>query len=100
MPNPPLLHLGDPIRWNHDLYARLSSRFDVRRSGGMPRAEFAAALRRGQFGEFVAVYRPFWSTGGEMGDWDEELMYVCGGRWMGGAEGGTMKLGKEAGKGN
>jgi hypothetical protein len=24
--------------------------------------------------ETLAIYRPFWNTGGEMGNWDEELM--------------------------
>jgi hypothetical protein len=33
------------------------------------------ALKQKKYGDFDAVYRPFWNTGGEMGNWDEELMY-------------------------
>ena len=42
----------------------------------MGRAEFITALKSNQFGDFVAMYRPFWNTGGEMGNWDDELMYT------------------------
>ncbi|KAL9081234.1 MAG: hypothetical protein Q9157_000209 [Trypethelium eluteriae] len=42
----------------------------------MPREEFKQALKNKEFGDFVAMYRPFWNTGGEMGNWDEELMYI------------------------
>lgn len=41
----------------------------------MNRAEFKKALQEKKFGDFVAMYRPFWNTGGEMGNWDDELMY-------------------------
>lgn len=40
----------------------------------MPRAEFIQALKNKTFGDFFAIYRPFWNTGGEMGNWDEELI--------------------------
>ncbi|KAJ8128440.1 hypothetical protein O1611_g5193 [Lasiodiplodia mahajangana] len=40
----------------------------------MARDDFKAALQSKAFGDFVAMYRPFWNTGGEMGNWDEELI--------------------------
>jgi len=74
MVKPIVLHLGDDIRWNHDLYSKLQDMFDVKRSYSMNREEFKQALRTKKFGDFVAIYRPFWNTGGEMGNWDDELM--------------------------
>jgi hypothetical protein len=73
---PILLHLGADIKWNHELYGELQSLFQIARSHSMDRELFKDALRTNKFGDFVAMYRPFWSTGGEMGNWDEELMYV------------------------
>ena len=69
-----ILHLGDDIKWNHALYAKLQDKFNIVRSYSMPREEFKQALNSKRFGDFVAMYRPFWNTGGEMGNWDEELM--------------------------
>lgn len=40
----------------------------------MGREEFKKALREKRWGDFVGMYRPFWNTGGEMGNWDEELI--------------------------
>jgi len=40
----------------------------------MSRPEFKQALQTKKFGDFVAMYRPFWNTGGEMGNWDDELI--------------------------
>jgi hypothetical protein len=71
---PTLLHLGADIRWNHTLYATLSQKFHIERSYSMPREDFKKALQERRWGDFVAMYRPFWNTGGEMGDWDRELM--------------------------
>jgi hypothetical protein len=73
---PTILHLGDDIRWNHELYATLQARFNIIRTYSTGRADFKAALKERKWGDFVAMYRPFWNTGGEMGNWDEELMYV------------------------
>jgi hypothetical protein len=73
---PTALHLGDDIRWNHELYAKLQEKFNIVRTYSMGREEFKQALREKRWGDFVAMYRPFWNTGGEMGNWDEELMYV------------------------
>lgn len=32
------------------------------------------ALKEKRWGEFSAIFRPFWGTGGEMGHWDKELV--------------------------
>ncbi|KAI1493644.1 D-isomer specific 2-hydroxyacid dehydrogenase [Biscogniauxia mediterranea] len=74
MAKPIVLHLGDDIRWNHEQYAAFQARFDVRRSYSMSRPDFIKALKDKTFGDFVAMYRPFWNTGGEMGNWDAELI--------------------------
>lgn len=71
---PGLLHCGDDVRWNHELYAQLQNKFDIKRSYSMGREEFKTALESKQFGDFYAIFRPFYSTGGEMGRWDQELM--------------------------
>lgn len=72
---PTILHLGDDIRWNHDLYATLAQNFTIIRTHSTDRPSFIAALEKKTWGDFVAMYRPFWNTGGEMGNWDAELMY-------------------------
>jgi len=74
MSKPIILHLGDDIKWNHSLYAKVLDKFEIRRSYSMPRAEFIAALKAREFGDFVGLFRPFWNTGGEMGNWDDELI--------------------------
>ncbi|KAH7262887.1 hypothetical protein BKA59DRAFT_464704 [Fusarium tricinctum] len=74
MSKPIVLQLGDDIKWNHDLYDEFKSQFEIKRSHSMSRAEFIQALKTKAFGDFVAMYRPFWNTGGEMGNWDEELI--------------------------
>ncbi len=38
------------------------------------RPEFMRALVEGRWGNFAAIFRPFWGSGGEMGRWDEELV--------------------------
>lgn len=74
MGKPIVLQLGDDIRWNHELYAKFKDQFEIRRSYSMSRPEFIRALKEKKFGDFSAMYRPFWNTGGEMGNWDEELI--------------------------
>ncbi|KAI0875489.1 D-isomer specific 2-hydroxyacid dehydrogenase [Hypoxylon argillaceum] len=74
MGKPIVLHLGDDIRWNHHAYTQFQLKFDVRRSYSMNRDAFKLALQTKKFGDFVAIYRPFWNTGGEMGNWDEEMI--------------------------
>ncbi len=74
MSKPIVLQLGDNVRWSHDIYAHFQAKFEVRRSYSMTRSEFLLALKKHAFGDFYAIYRPFWNTGGEMGNWDEELI--------------------------
>lgn len=73
---PVVLHIGDPIKYNPDTYAAFSSAFDVIRptAAERQRPEFIRALRERRWGDFAAIFRPFWSTGGEMGKWDAELI--------------------------
>ncbi|KAF1978951.1 hypothetical protein BU23DRAFT_549644 [Bimuria novae-zelandiae CBS 107.79] len=71
---PTILHLGDDIRWNHELYEELGRKFNIARSYSMGREEFKTALKERKWGDFVGMYRPFWNTGGEMGRWDRELI--------------------------
>ncbi|KAJ1329786.1 glyoxylate reductase [Microdochium nivale] len=73
---PIVLHLGDPVHFNPATYAAFTQLFHVVRPSTEERSRdaFAAALRERRWGEFSAVFRPFWSTGGEMGNWDRELV--------------------------
>jgi len=76
MSKPTLLYLGEPIKWNHDLYQTLCETFNVVRSESPTRDLFIQDLREGKYGDFSAMYRPDWNSGIEMGNWDSELMYV------------------------
>ncbi|KAK7757306.1 hypothetical protein SLS62_000856 [Diatrype stigma] len=73
---PRVLHIGDPIRYNPETWADFAARFDVVRpeAAERERAEFVRALRERRWGDFHAIYRPFWGSGGEMGHWDAELV--------------------------
>ncbi|KAI1111912.1 hypothetical protein F5Y14DRAFT_286465 [Nemania sp. NC0429] len=75
-PRPVVLHIGDPVKYNPETYAEFSALFDVVRPSAEERARpaFVAALRERRWGDFAAIFRPFWGTGGEMGDWDAELI--------------------------
>ncbi|KAH7020407.1 hypothetical protein EDB80DRAFT_702923 [Ilyonectria destructans] len=75
-PKPIVLHIGDPIKYNHELYKMLQEQFTVLRPSAeeRQRGPFLEALRQGKWGQFHAVMRPFWVTGGEMGRWDRELI--------------------------
>ncbi|KAG8423045.1 hypothetical protein J3459_009843 [Metarhizium acridum] len=75
-PKPRVLHLGDPIRFNPDTYDILSSQYEVVRPSAAERerAPFIQSLKEGKWGSFQAIFRPFWRTGGEMGQWDGELI--------------------------
>jgi hypothetical protein len=73
---PTILHFGDDIRWNHELYTELGRKFNIVRTYSIGREDFKTALKEKRWGDFVGMYRPFWNTGGEMGNWDKELMYV------------------------
>lgn len=73
---PIVLHLGDPIKYNTDVYAHIESRFSVICPSleERQRPAFLAALKARKWGDFSAVMRPWWGTGGEMGRWDDELV--------------------------
>ncbi|KAI1761425.1 hypothetical protein GGR53DRAFT_469336 [Hypoxylon sp. FL1150] len=73
---PVVLHIGDPVRYNPETYTEFTTLFDVIRPDvdERQRPAFIQALREGRWGDFAAVFRPFWGTGGEMGHWDAELV--------------------------
>ncbi|KAK4172335.1 hypothetical protein QBC36DRAFT_76747 [Triangularia setosa] len=73
---PIVLHIGDPIKYNPDTYAEFSTAFEVIRPSTpeRERIEFIRALKEKRWGDFSAIFRPFWGTGGEMGRWDAELI--------------------------
>ncbi|KAK0720217.1 hypothetical protein B0H67DRAFT_179685 [Lasiosphaeris hirsuta] len=73
---PIVLHIGDPIKYNLGTYAEFSQAFEVIRPSvaERERTAFIKALKERRWGEFSAIFRPFWGTGGEMGRWDAELI--------------------------
>ncbi|XXH00102.1 hypothetical protein Hte_006444 [Hypoxylon texense] len=73
---PVVLHIGDPVRYNPETYTEFTTLFDVVRPDvhERQRPAFIQALRERRWGDFTAVFRPFWGTGGEMGHWDAELI--------------------------
>jgi hypothetical protein len=75
-PKPVILHIGDPVKYNPDLFEKLSKQFTIIRPSleERQRPAFLQALRDKKWGDFAAVFRPFWNTGGEMGRWDAEMI--------------------------
>ena len=75
-PKPRVLHIGDNIKYNHDIYQRFASEFELIQptAAERQREEFKRALKERRWGDFDAIFRPFWNTGGEMGRWDTELI--------------------------
>lgn len=73
---PIVLHIGDPIKYNLATYTDFSQAFDVIRpsTAERERSEFKKALKEQRWGDFSAIFRPFWGTGGEMGRWDADLI--------------------------
>ncbi|KAK3899711.1 hypothetical protein C8A05DRAFT_36664 [Staphylotrichum tortipilum] len=71
-----VLHIGDPVKYNPATYEEFSAAFEVIRPSAAERErpEFIRALKERRWGDFSAIFRPFWSTGGEMGQWDAELI--------------------------
>lgn len=71
-----VLHLGDPVCINVATHHQLISQYNVIRPSTPERERkaFAQNLRDGTWGDFEAIMRPYWPTGGEMGDWDETLI--------------------------
>ncbi|KAL4806219.1 hypothetical protein BDV18DRAFT_160288 [Aspergillus unguis] len=76
MSKPVILHIGDPIKYNPAIYSTFSSHFTIIRPplSELSRDEFKQALTDRKWGDFNAIFRPFWNTGGEMGKWDKELI--------------------------
>ncbi|KAL9631022.1 MAG: hypothetical protein Q9164_006117 [Protoblastenia rupestris] len=75
---PTILHLGHQITYNLDISARLESQFDIIRPlpSELNRRTFTNHLRDKTWGNFSAIIKPFWGTGGEMGAWNEELIHL------------------------
>lgn len=73
---PVILHLGDPVEFNKELYAQIANDFTVIRPSLEERQRdvFSEALKEKKWGDFQGIFRPFWNTGGEMGRWDSELI--------------------------
>jgi lactate dehydrogenase-like 2-hydroxyacid dehydrogenase len=73
---PTILHLGDPVEFNLDLYKQLEESYHIIRPSleERQREVFLQALRDRKWGDFQAIFRPFWNTGGEMGRWDAEMI--------------------------
>ncbi len=73
---PIILHLGDPIQHNHYIHERLLSQFNIIHPDihDLHRPAFIRNLKERTWGDFDAIMRPFWNTGGEMGKWDRELI--------------------------
>ena len=62
--------------YNPETYDEFSTAFEVVRPSAAERerGEFIQALKERRWGDFSAIFRPFWGTGGEMGQWDAELI--------------------------
>ena len=73
---PVILHLGEPIEHHKELYSRLQPQFDFRNppASELERSAFINNLKEKTRGDFSAIMRPFWNTGGEMGRWDKEII--------------------------
>jgi len=73
---PIVLHIGDPVKWNTAFYDVFSKDFTVVRPSleERQRDAFMKGLKEGKWGNFSAIFRPFWNTGGEMGRWDKEMV--------------------------
>lgn len=58
------------------MYAALSTQCEIIRPSidERQRPEFLKALKGRRWGDFHAICRPAWGSGGEMGDWDAELV--------------------------
>ncbi|KAK1492157.1 alcohol dehydrogenase [Colletotrichum cuscutae] len=72
---PIVLRLGEDVKYNHDYYKNVfTDRFTVVPNEEPDRASFIKALKEKKFGDFSAIFRPHFQTGGEMGQWDDELI--------------------------
>jgi hypothetical protein len=75
---PVVLHLGDPIKYNTELYETLFDGFTIIRPSQEERERetFKRALQDRRWGDFHAMMRPQMFSGSEMGPWDEELIQL------------------------
>ncbi|MDI1492984.1 MAG: hypothetical protein OHK93_004768 [Ramalina farinacea] len=75
-PKPIILHLGAPIQHHPDIYADLHDQFHLIRPdpADLERHTFIKHLKDGTWGNFSAIMKPRWSTGGEMHPWDKPLI--------------------------
>ncbi|KAH6989045.1 hypothetical protein BKA56DRAFT_475946 [Ilyonectria sp. MPI-CAGE-AT-0026] len=72
---PIVLRLGEDIKYNHDFYNEVfTKRFHVVANEEPDRASFIKVLKEKKYGDFAAIYRPHFQSGGEMGQWDDELI--------------------------
>ncbi|KAL9099547.1 MAG: hypothetical protein Q9163_004967 [Psora crenata] len=73
---PIILHLGDKITYNHHLLVRLLTQFTIIHPArsDLDRQTFSNHLKDRTWGDFSAIMKPFWGTGGDMHPWDEELI--------------------------
>ena len=72
---PIVLHIGEAIKYNHDYYDKeFATRYQVIQNEYLDRESFMKALKTQAFGQFAAIFRPHFQSGGEMGQWDEELI--------------------------
>ena len=64
------------MKWNIEQFEQFSKDFTVIRPSleERQRGEFMKALKEKRWGNFSAIFRPFWNTGGEMGRWDKEII--------------------------
>ncbi|KAL4756521.1 D-mandelate dehydrogenase-like dehydrogenase [Aspergillus foveolatus] len=75
MVKPVVLHLGESIKYNQHFYDNdFLARFDVIQNDALDRPSFIQALKEKRYGDFVAIFRPHFQSGGEMGQWDDELI--------------------------
>ncbi|KAL4940584.1 hypothetical protein BDV06DRAFT_18355 [Aspergillus oleicola] len=75
MAKPVVLHIGEPIKYNQEFHDNdFIARFEVIRNDALDRPSFIQALKQKRYGDFVAIFRPHFQSGGEMGQWDDELI--------------------------
>ncbi|KAF3031386.1 hypothetical protein E8E12_001102 [Didymella heteroderae] len=71
-----VLHIGDDIKYNPDHFKSFSQTFKIVQPTQEERQRdaFIKGLKERRWGDFHAIFRPFWNSGGEMGRWDQELV--------------------------
>ncbi|KAI0397311.1 D-isomer specific 2-hydroxyacid dehydrogenase [Xylariaceae sp. FL0594] len=71
-----VLYLGDGADFSKDIYAQFNDKFEIAHpelKDRQPEA-FKRALKGKKWGDFSAIFRPAWGSGGEMGDWNAEII--------------------------